>query len=70
MAEALILAVNITDKMLRTLGQVQQCAQIDNLRAHGLDGRPVAGEHFQIPHVLIIVSKFSHFFLLIHFAQN
>ena len=46
--EGLILPVDVRDEMLRSLGQVQNGLEVDDLRAGGLDGGILAGQHVQI----------------------
>ena len=49
MGKGLVLPVNVREKMLRALGQVQNRLQVDDLRGRGRDGGIKLRQPFQIP---------------------
>ena len=62
MAERLVLAVNVGDKVLRTFGQVQNGLQVDDLGTGGLNGWVMLGQRLQKMKMLRLkLTLFGHF---------
>ena len=58
--EALVLAVDVADKVFRPLGEIQDRAEIDDLGAHRLGGGVEPGEHLQKLQGLFVKCRCGH----------
>ena len=56
--ERLVFSVNVRDEMFGALGQVEDGLEIDDLRAGGLNGGVLLGQHFQVVQVLRPIGDF------------
>ena len=61
MLESLVFSMYVGKEVVRALGEVEYCLEVDNLRAGVCNGRERVGEQLQVSQVFFNVFRSSHF---------